>query len=415
MTPAPDGVILLDLAARTGGAEKRVLQLAKALPASGVPAVVVALRGSPLARQASDAGLPVATLRSAKWDPRNVCALRRVLRAYPDWTVDAHNTQSQLAALLTLDPSGRGFVATVHSEYRRSEGPGGRAGGQARGLLLRLLEQRGWSMVAVSSTVADYLAQLGVPPGRVHTVWSAVEPPQRTEHAERSEHAERTEPEADDRSRIRAQLRVPADATLLLAAGRLVPAKNYPQMLEIAAALIAPDSNRSDTSLVLAIAGDGPLRASLQQQATRLGLDDRVLFLGHRADVPALLAAADAVLLTSSTEGLPYTLLEAAAAGVPIITTPVGAIGEVFADGAAVLLPTHDVPAAATIVRQALADPLALEQTRARAHAVVSRRLTLDRMTAATLAAYSAGDPSRRGSHKRGSHNRAGTGLRCGT
>jgi glycosyltransferase involved in cell wall biosynthesis len=122
-------------------------------------------------------------------------------------------------------------------------------------------------------------------------------------------------------------------------AGRLTAQKALGDALEALARI--PD-------VELLVLGDGPERGALEGRAAELGLSDRVRFLGagSRADVIALFRAADVALLTSAWENLPHTLLEALAAGTPVIATAVGGIPEVVRDGEnGLLVPPRDVGA----------------------------------------------------------------------
>jgi glycosyltransferase involved in cell wall biosynthesis len=110
-----------------------------------------------------------------------------------------------------------------------------------------------------------------------------------------------------------------------LAVGRLDVPKDYPNLLTAVTRL----SKRS----VLLIAGDGPLRTSLEQLATDLGISDRIRFLGMRKDIPALMAAADAYVMSSAWEGFPMALLESSASALPIVATDVGGNPEIVLDG----------------------------------------------------------------------------------
>jgi len=116
---------------------------------------------------------------------------------------------------------------------------------------------------------------------------------------------------------------------------------------------------------MLVLIGDGPLRGDLQARAARLGIAERVFFAGWRDDVPAWLSALDVLAMTSITEGLCTTILDAMAAGVPVVATAAGGIPELVADGqTGYLAPVGDVAAIARHLEHALADP---EQARARA------------------------------------------------
>jgi glycosyltransferase involved in cell wall biosynthesis len=97
-------------------------------------------------------------------------------------------------------------------------------------------------------------------------------------------------------------------------------------------------ASKQNPRLRLLIVGDGPQRESIERLVAELNLADRVQMLGMRSDVCRLLAAADAFLLTSLSEGIPVTLIEAMAAGVPIVSTSVGGVPEVVEHGATGLL-----------------------------------------------------------------------------
>ncbi len=126
---------------------------------------------------------------------------------------------------------------------------------------------------------------------------------------------------------------------LLVAVGRLAQVKNHAALLE-AFALAAPRA----PNLRLAILGQGWLEDNLIKQARSLNIDRTVTFLGYRSDVAACLQAADGFVITSSTEGLPVSLLEAMAAGLPIISSNVGGIPEALGEPpAGVLYPSGDL------------------------------------------------------------------------
>jgi len=111
--------------------------------------------------------------------------------------------------------------------------------------------------------------------------------------------------------------------------------------------------------VALLVLGDGPERAALERRAAQLDLSDRVRFLGAgtRDDVMVLFRAVDAALLTSAWENLPHTLLEALAAGTPVIATAVGGIPEVVRDGEnGLLVPPRDVAATASAIDRLVRD-----------------------------------------------------------
>jgi glycosyltransferase involved in cell wall biosynthesis len=132
-----------------------------------------------------------------------------------------------------------------------------------------------------------------------------------------------------------------------LVVGRLVPQKNVALALDALARL-------DDVPLV--IAGEGPLRAELEAQATRLGIAQRVMFAGARSDARQLMREAAAVLVPSRWEGLPLVVLEALAAGTPVVATAVRGMRELLTPETAALVPPDDPDALAQALRRILTD-----------------------------------------------------------
>ncbi|HST92030.1 MAG TPA: glycosyltransferase, partial [Brevundimonas sp.] len=138
-----------------------------------------------------------------------------------------------------------------------------------------------------------------------------------------------------DRAAARAALGL--DGFTLLCVGGLIPRKGVDLVLEALAK--RPDCN-------LLIAGGGPLRATLEAHARRLGVAGRVRFLGEvaHADLPSVYAAADVLVLASSREGWANVLLEAMACGTPVVATNVNGAEEVIRSGAAGVLMNRRTP-----------------------------------------------------------------------
>jgi glycosyltransferase involved in cell wall biosynthesis len=140
----------------------------------------------------------------------------------------------------------------------------------------------------------------------------------------------------------------PKDRKHLGMVARFHPIKNHSLLIRGMAELA---KQRDDVDLLLA--GDGPLRGELETLTNKLGLTNRVRFLGVRNDVPAILSGLDVFLLTSRCEAAPLTILEAMAAGVPVVATRVGGIPEMIRDGVDGLLVDPDRPdeVAAAVLR----------------------------------------------------------------
>lgn len=190
-------------------------------------------------------------------------------------------------------------------------------------------------ILAVSDEVRRrYERELHVPAGRLAVVRNAIRVPPRGQPA--------------DLPRRAALVRGRPDYVVLTAA-RLHPQKGHAYLL--AAAAQVPDAT-------FVFAGDGPLRAELEAHARDLGVADRVLFLGERADVPELLTAVDLVVLPSLFEGLPVSVLEAMAAERPVIATAIGGTDEaVTHERSGLLVPPRNPEALASAIRRLRSDP----------------------------------------------------------
>ena len=137
----------------------------------------------------------------------------------------------------------------------------------------------------------------------------------------------------------------------LVSVGRPSPPKDVVTLVR-ALALVPSGSVR------VRLVGDGRERPALEAEAARLGVDGALEFLGERRDVPALLADADVFVLSSRSEGMPVSVLEAMAAGLPVVASAVGGVPEVVVSGeTGVLVPPGDPPALAEALARLAADP----------------------------------------------------------
>jgi glycosyltransferase involved in cell wall biosynthesis len=146
-------------------------------------------------------------------------------------------------------------------------------------------------------------------------------------------------------NRLKLELSLPMDAIVVLQVARLDALKDHQTAIETFARVA---KTRSDVHLVLA--GEGPERSSIEAAIADHSLAHQVHLLGTRSDIHHLLPAADLFLLTSISEGIPLTIIEAMAAGLPVVATAVGGIPEVVVDGHTGLLTppkaSHDLAAA---------------------------------------------------------------------
>jgi len=141
-----------------------------------------------------------------------------------------------------------------------------------------------------------------------------------------------------DSLQMRERLGLRQEDFICVTVGRLVPVKGYSFLIHAMGKL-----SQTVPNVKLLIAGDGSERESLERQVLNLGLEDRVLFLGLREDIPEILSCGDLFLLSSVNEGFGLVLLEAMAFKLPIIATRVGGVPEVVEDGkTGLLIPSED-------------------------------------------------------------------------
>lgn len=184
-------------------------------------------------------------------------------------------------------------------------------------------------------------------------------------------------------SDVRATLGLPPEAFLVGSVGRLEPVKGHRYLLEAFRDLASgfPD-------LFLALVGEGELSSALRAFARRSGFSDRIRFLGWREDIPALVRAFDLFALPSLNEGMGRALVEAMAAGLPIVASRAGGIPEVLGGGAAgLLVEAGDARALARGIEELLVNP-ALRLRLGAAARERARRYSVEVMLQKTEALY---------------------------
>jgi len=194
-------------------------------------------------------------------------------------------------------------------------------------------------VIAVSGAQAEKVRRAGVRKERVRVIHNAIDP-------ERF-----VDPDPRYRTKLEKFFRAPK-SHIIAAAGRLSPEKGFDVFLAAAARVLEA---QPDVGFVLF--GHGAMKPVLQQQVTFLGLGSSVVMAGYRNDLDRFIPQLDLFVLPSYTEGLPNVVLEACAAGVPVIATEVGGTPEVIADGTSgFLVPPGDPDALADKILEALED-----------------------------------------------------------
>lgn len=248
-----------------------------------------------------------------------------------------HHRQLGAACWLVAHLTGARYVFMAHVEFR-----GGRAA-----------TQLGTNVLAVSPQVKQHLVtQYGVDPEHIHVLPNAVR-------------IQRTRLDAVSEAELRRQWGVKAAAPLVACVALLNEQKAHHVLLDAWVDVV-----RCVPEAVLLLAGDGPLRASLEAQAARLAISDNVRFLGMVSNVGNVYALARFVVLSSNWEGQPLTLLEASAFGRPAVATRVSGIPEIVRHGEnGLLVEAGDAAALGQAMLRLLADDSLRERLGAAAEA----------------------------------------------
>ncbi len=205
----------------------------------------------------------------------------------------------------------------------------------------RLSLRRGDRVVGVGQSVRQALLDNeGIPANRVGVIYNGV-------------NLERVAEHATGRDEVRRELGLRENDLAIVQVARLDHLKDHVTAVRTISRVVR---ERPEARLLLV--GEGPEQRPIEEEIGRYGLEPFVRLLGLRTDVPRLLAAADIFLLTSISEGIPLTLIEAMAARLPVVATNVGGVGEVVDHGATGLLaPARYDEALATHVTSLAADP----------------------------------------------------------
>jgi glycosyltransferase involved in cell wall biosynthesis len=347
-----------------GGAEQMLLHLGETLRDRGhtVLPVLPSEGEGWLGDRCRELGMPPAhfKLRSPV-DPLCVAGLVSLLRRSGTDVVHSHEFTMAVYGTAATRLLGRPHVITLHGgRYFEAK--------RRRRMSLRWACRRS-RPVTVSSAARDvYAESLGLGAESISVIPNGV--PIRS----------------GDGTRVREELGLGPAEFLMVAVGNLYPVKGHSVLLHALAQLasVTPGS-----SWQVAIVGRGDEEAALTTLAAGLGLDDRVQLLGYRADVPDILAAADAFVMPSLSEGMPLALLEAMFAAKPVVASEVGGVPEVVRSGReALLVPPGDPTSLRRAIQLVFSDTHLRKELGSNALRRAEERYTLAAMTDAYEGLY---------------------------
>lgn len=354
--------VLQVLGRSAGGIARHVSQITSAL--DGTDGLVVDIAG-PI-------GLPIGMPKPLKpieipdgpivGHRAAVVALSEMMRSYD--VVHAHGLRAGIDAGIAARRRNRASFLTVHNLVRQEiSGP--------KAILYRKAEAAAVRATghtfAVSQDIARHLRR-SIPrsAAKIEVLYLGIGDAPTTERS---------------RTDIRASLDLADGIQLIVSVARLAPQKSLDVLLESVARL------RADA--VLAVLGEGPLRAELEDKARALGLGERVRFLGFRPDVADHIAAADAFALSSVWEGVPLAAQEAILLGTPVVATDVGGMRELISNKVSGrLVPPGDPTALAAALDEVLASPERAAAYSAAAAEGLRARFSTEKMLNRLRAAY---------------------------
>ena len=339
-----------------GGQELRILAELEGLARRGYRTGLICEPGAPIGDRARALGRPVHTVRF-RWsaDP---AAIRRVAGILRRQRVDVLGTHSSLDAWvggIAARLCGVPVVRTRHLDLPLQRNPVSRA-------VYRLLADV--IVVTGASGAARLVAESGVSPTRVQVVPTGVD-------------LTRFDPGSADGRRIRGELGIPSGAPVVGTIGVLRALKGPDVFLRGCRVIL----DRIPAARFL-MAGDGPLRREVRDLQEKLGLAEAMRLLGHREDVPDVMAALD-VFVSSSLGGEinPQAVSQAMAMGIPVVASALPGMRELAREGeTALLFPPGNAAALADAVCRLLADEAARRRLAERARADVCEAYTLERM-----------------------------------
>ena len=320
--------------AAVGGLERVVGALAAGHRASGHQVYVAAVLEPPAsahpfvrALRGRDVEVVPIEVRSRSYFAERRAIAQLCRRVRPD-IVHTHGYHADVVDAGVARRLGIATATTVH----------GFTGGDWKNRLYERLQRRAFrrfdAVVAVSRPLGDALSSDGVSPDRLHVL-----------------------PNAWDgavaflqRRAARRELGVPPEGFRIGWVGRMNHEKG-PDVMLAALALLG------DAPVTLSMVGDGDMRSALRARADTLGVTTRTTWHGNVQDAANVLPAFDVFVLSSRTEGTPIVLLEAIAAGVPVVVTTVGGVPDVVSPTEALLVPSDDAARLAAALRDTLANP----------------------------------------------------------
>lgn len=349
-----------------GGSERQLVALAKGLDRSRFLPVVFCLTATgPLVADLEEAGVQVRCfgLRGLKVWRNPIRVARCLLAFFADLKKEKPEIVHGLLFHAYVPAAFFGRIARVLIVITSRRSLGHFKAGKPHYLLAERLANRMTDLIVANSEAVkrDVIRQEKVEPSKIRVIYNGIEP---------SLYNVPPDPT------LRASLGVPEKTKVVGVVANLIHYKGHRFFLQA-----CHEVKRKIPEVRFLLIGDGPLRRELEGLAAALSLEKDVLFLGSRQDIPELLALMDVAVLPSLEEGFPNAVLEAMAAGKPVVATRVGGIPEAVIHGeTGLLVQPKDPQALADAILALLDDPQLAEEMGRAGQERVKKEFSLDRM-----------------------------------
>lgn len=343
------------------GGAAQVLHIVAGLVERGEEPVLVAPAGSAISEEAARRKLPVRPLPfGGEADLRFVVRFRRLLRELQPELVHLHSRRgADTLGWLAARWAGIPVVLSRRVDNREPR------------WLARIKYARYDRVIAISEEIRRVLLSEGVQPDRVVTVRSAVD-------------ADAVPSDCPDRAAFLAEFALPPDARVAGMAAQFIERKGHDVLLDAVPAVVA-----AVPTARFILFGRGPLLESVRERVARDGLGEYVKVAGFRDDLPRVLPCLDLLVHPAFKEGLGVALLEAGAAGLPVVAARAGGIPEVVVDGSTGrLVPPGDAPALAAALTEVMGDPETCRKMGLAARRFVEAERSVGVMVEGNLAVY---------------------------
>lgn len=346
-----------------GGGEQQTLYLLKGLSDEGLRVLLVAQPGSPMADKAHKSGIKVEEIMMK--GEFSLCAhrkLKKIISSFRPAFIQSHTAHAVTYGGLV---GGKSAVKIAvrrvdYSIHRKSPFK------LSSFKYTRLTDH----IVCISKTIMNILLDDGIPGEKMSLIYSAIDP---------SRFAGRPDPHA-----LRVAFGLKEDETVI---GNIASLKNYKghDILIKAAKLVAEKTGK----IRFVIVGDGPLKEDLSKQIKEIGLPDIITMSGFRNDVPELLSMFDVFVMSSRTEGLCTSILDAMASGTPVVATDAGGITELVQNGTnGIVVPKENPEELADAILCLANDPDKRKDLSIEGIRTVNRNFTVQRMVREYITLY---------------------------